>query len=446
MTDFLPPVDPQNEEAEIALVGAILIAPQYFRECNAIVGPGDFYDLGRGRVWGVFTELDRLAQPIDTLTVADCLDKSGCAVTASELVGYSNSVPFARNAVTYAEKVAECSGRRRLLAHASECARLAHDDATGFLDGLERAKGSLSAIPVAVKAQVSATDQLDSLTTEIEERMKDPKEVWGITSGFSDMDKRTGGYQKGEATIWCGAPGIGKSMAMGQMAYEGAKAGFSVDIYSLEMRYKQYYRRLISFVSGVDSRKMRTGYISDEEYAKIMEAASALSMLKLRIIDDSGMTLSQIRASIYKRRQDTGLDSVFIDYFGRIGYPTHDNELVRDDKLSNEIKTIADKEDVAVIVAHSMPKMGLESKVPEVQDASGNIKIIHNVDNAIFMVKHLPGDGEKFNAKIRTLLFAKARDLAGMPMMNIVQLHDRPGFGQIDKTSAPDYEWQTRDN
>jgi replicative DNA helicase len=448
MTDFLPPMEPRNAEAETALIGSVLVAPQYYRECAAVLsGPEDFHDHGWREVWSAFRELDKQDKPIDSLTVMDQLDKSGCngTVSASDLAGAMNSVPYFKNGPVYAEAVAECAGKRRLLALASDVARMANDPATPLLEALERSQKAITAIPVSHKPTISITDQLLGFTDEVEERMKAPTDVWGISTGFDDIDKKTGGWQRGEMTLWCGQPGIGKSMLLGQMGYLTALKTFCVDYYSLEMRNLQILRRIISHMAGVQTRKMKSGYISNEEWAKIMKASSDLSLLKLRIVDESVISVAQIRADIYEKKQEGGADLVIVDYVGRV----HDSEkdpIEKVKRVTNDLKTLADKENVAVIGIHTMPKSGIDSKTTDVQDASGAIENTHNADNVVFMKKHIPEIGEQPNPNMVTLLFSKMRDAEGMPTMNLVKLADRPGFGAVGRREAPDYEWQTRDN
>jgi replicative DNA helicase len=442
MTDFLPPMEPRN---------AVLVAPQYYRECAAVLsGPEDFHDHGWREVWAAFRELDKQEKPIDSLTVMDQLDKSGCngTVSASDLAGAMNSVPYFKNGPVYAEAVAECAGKRRLLALASDVARMANDPATPLLEALERSQKAITAIPVSHKPTISITDQLLGFTDEVEERMKAPTDVWGISTGFDDIDKKTGGWQRGELTIWAGPPGIGKSMMLGQMGYLTALKTFYVDYYSLEMRNRQIIRRIISHMAGVQANKMRSGYINNDEWAKIMKASSDLSLLKLRIIDESVISVSQIRADIYKKKQTSGADLVIVDYIGRV-FDTEKDPLIREINITNGLKTLADKEDVAVVGIHTLPKAGIESKMPDVQDVSGPIQNVHNADNVILMRKHIPDEGQKPNPAMVTILFSKMRDSQGMPTMHFVKLADRPGFGAFQEEThsfAPDYEWQTRDN
>jgi replicative DNA helicase len=445
MTDFLPPSD----EAERALIGSILIAPEFYRECAAVLsGPEDFGPFQHwAHVWVAFGELDKLGKPIDSLTVMDALYRAKLnGVNASDLVDAARSVPHARNAVTYAERVAEVAGKRRLLDYCSQVSRLAQDDGLTFLDGLERARKVLDEIPVRHSGVVTLTEQFSQLYDEVEARRKDPKKVWGVPIGIQKIDEETGGQQKGELTIIAGEPKVGKSMFAAQVAYYGSTQGFQCGIYSLEMRAKQILRRQIAAISGVDSHNLRTGFISDSEWDKFVGSSAEMSKLPLFIVDDSSLTMEQIRADIYRRNKIRKVDLVVVDYIGLVNDREPDDN-VRENNITKGLKRMADQEDVAVIGIHSVNKEGLNQTVPKLSSVSGPVKNVFNADNIVFFLNHIPNPGEQSNPKMRTLYFRAMRDCPGLHFVNLQYVLNRPAFEAVPDfplPPQPDYEWQTR--
>jgi replicative DNA helicase len=442
MTDFLAPAEPQNVEAETALVGSILHAPELFRECSSILSNSDdFYLISNRHIWRAFQELDKTEQPIDVMTVVDQLDKSKSngSVQPSDLVAAMQQAVNPSNATVYAGMVAECAGRLRLLSHASDVARMAYDTSLPLLDALGKAQKSLAEIPVRHSGTTTLTDQLSALYDQVETRRKNPKEIWGIPIGIPKIDRETGGQQRGELTILAGQPKIGKSMFAGQVAYYGASQGFNCGIYSLEMRNEQILRRQIATLSGVSTQSMRSGFLGDDDWAAFIRHSSDLSRLPLFLVDDSSLTLEQIRADIYRRSKERRVDLVVVDYIGLINDPEKDDN-VRENNLTKGLKRIAMQEDVSILAIHSMNKEGLDKIVPKLSSVSGPVKNVYNADNIVFFLNHFPAKGAEPNPNMRTLFFAAMRDAPGLSYVNLNRILGRPGFEPEPDFPIPDNE------
>jgi replicative DNA helicase len=440
---------PANDEAEDALIGSILIAPEYFRECNAILsGADDFRQHHWKHVWKAFVDLDKQEKPIDSLTVMDQIVRAGAMVDALDLVKAMNEVPTTRNSPEYARQTAEMAGRRRLAEYCSTVHRLALDPSTAFLDGLEKARKHLDEIPVMGESKRDLTAQLSEFYDDLDNRRKNPMKINGIPIGVKKIDEETGGQQRGELTIIAGQPKVGKSMFAGQVAYHGSTQGFQCGIYSLEMRAKQILRRQIATLTGVNTKSMRSGFISDGEWDSIVHASSEMSRLSLYIVDDSSLTLEQIRADIYTRSRVKKVDLVIVDYIGLINDPEKDDN-VRENNITKGLKRIADQEDVAIIAIHSMNKEGLDKVVPKLSSVSGPVKNVYNADNIVFFLEHIPEAGFHSNPNMRTLYFKAMRDAPGLHYVHLQRIFNRPGFEAVPDMplpQEPDYEWQKLDN
>lgn len=441
MTAFPADDTPRNKEAEDALIGSILVSPEYFRECSAIVNPADFWQTHWNHVWKAFAELDKQGKPIDSLTVMDQLDKSQCNgdVTAVDLIEAMQSCPVSRNAPTYAEAVVESAGKRRLLMYASDVWRMALDGSCGFLEALEATNKALAELPVRQAGALDLTGQLSALYDTVDARRKDPKEVWGIPIGVPRIDKAMGGLQRGELTIIAGQPKLGKSMFAGQTACYGASRGYHCGIYSLEMRNEQILRRQIANLTGIDTKSIKSGSLSDSEWAAFVAASSELSKLPLFIVDDSSLTLEQIRADIYRRSKERPVDFVVVDYIGLINDPEPDDN-VRENNITKGLKRLADKENVAVLAIHSMNKEGLGQNIPRLSSVSGPAKNVYNADNIMFFLEHIPERGCESNANMRTLYCKAMRDAPGLHFVHLQRMLGKPGFEAVPDFPVPDYE------
>jgi replicative DNA helicase len=434
------PDEPHNREAEEALLGSVLRSPEYFRECNAILAGADDFYIHRNRwIWEAVAKLDDAGEPIDSLTVSEQLYKDGKLNEAgggAYLAELAGSVPMSANATTYAAMVAEMAGKRRMLSFATYTVNMARDGGKSFLDALEAARRALDGIPVRRITQNDIMDQLSALYDEVDARRKAPKSIWGVPIGITRIDEETGGMQRGELTILAGRPKIGKSLLAGQVAYYGSAQGFSCGIYSLEMRAKQILRRQIAALSGISTNAMRSGFLSEDEWGRFVSASAELSRLPLFIVDDSALTLEQIRADIYTRSKKRKVDMAIVDYIGLINDPEPD-ELIRENNITKGLKRMADQEDVAIIAIHSMNKEGLKQAVPTLSSVSGTVKNVYNADNVVFFLDHRPEKGEEAKENMRTLYFKAMRDAPGLHYVNLECIPGRPGFQTVSSVPLP---------
>jgi replicative DNA helicase len=440
MNDFLPTleniaIEPNNREAEEALLGAVLINPDAYYDVAHFLLPGDFYIHRNGWIWDAFGTLVKNNSPINTLTVTEELERLGRLEEvggASYIASLLCNVPTSLHAESFGRMVEEDAIRRRMISVASNMAMLANDGRMPIMDAVQQVSNSFGIIAPSRIKEKTISDQISDLWTEVETRMKDPKDVWGYPTGLHDIDVFLGGLQPGEFTVISGEPGIGKSTLCDQIALNVAKCGFHVVIYSWEMPAKQILRRLINLECGLRAHAMKSGRITNQQFAdEFIPTAKMISQLPLTIMDDASMSMQQLRCDMMARKRAGRLHLSIIDYLGLIVDP-EPNINVKELKQSTEIKRTARDLEIHNIAIHTMPKEGVKEKIPGTPHLSGPIQTVNNADTLVFLVEHIPDDGEIANKNLISALFAKSRE-EGKKKINLVRKMDRPGFGDLVK-------------
>jgi replicative DNA helicase len=362
-----PPADkllPHNLEAEEAVLGSILIGNEDAMLMIAPVNlqPADFFIERHAFIFAAILSLYQDRKPLDYLSITIELERQGKIKEVggvAEITRLYNSTPSYFNAAYYAEIVKNCSICRQVVDAAGKMARLAHDDLTPAADLLEESRALLLRISTAnttggpIPLSALRGEFLDYL--EALENCKNG--IPGIPTGFYDLDKKTGGLQRGDLILIGGRPRMGKSALMGQIAYNAARQGKRVLIFSLEMSAGQINQRLISMESGIPLKALRTNQIPDERYKDLYRAMESLAALPV-FIDDKSRYIDEIIAKAVTHHARSGVDLVMVDYAQRIRtrqrYQNRDAEL---GDISGPLKSLALQDlNVPVVLISSLSR------------------------------------------------------------------------------------------
>jgi len=309
---------PHAIEAEMSLLGSMLIDPKVIGDALMIVRSGDdFFKPANGAIYDAMVELyDRHGAldivPLNQLLAdRDVLESVG---GLNYLVELANAVPTAANAEHYARLVRDKASIRRLIDaagdilhdsyHASEDARLV----------LEAAEQRIFQI-----AQQSEQVQAESLRELVVETMKiidrnDGRLITGIPSAFIELDEMTHGLQRGEMLILAARPSMGKTAFALNIAEQAALLGHPVGVFSLEMGRQQLVQRLLSSKSGVDSQKIRRSMLGKDDWDRLREACAVLYEAPLYIDDTPGLSLMQMRAKARRMVAKYEIQMFVVDY------------------------------------------------------------------------------------------------------------------------------------
>lgn len=420
-------------EAERAILGAVLTEPAEIE--NFDIDPEDFY-LDRHRlVWGALTSIHRAGRRPDYVEVTELLHRRGHLAEIggpamlTELVAshvYGVSLDGA------ARIIRDYAFRRRALLAASDLARAAYNTQKPTAETIPAVMDRLACGLAPTNGARHWAETLSAVFDDTSERAQNPRDVWGVPTGFVDFDRATGGLQPGEVVYIGGEPGIGKSIWSMQAAVQMARSGYPGAIYSLEMRAGQIGRRALSALARVETRKIKTGRMDSAEWASFTVAYEQAAAYPLYLCDDASLTTQALRADLARLKARHGIRWFVLDYL----FLMSDGEGRMDDNqrtamLSRRIKAIAGDLGLSAVTVNSVTKeaMGDDAR-PGMKSIRGSGQVIHDADMIAILTQHIPGPFEAQNPKLRTFTFVKGRELeAGAGYFHLVKLDGYPGFG-----------------
>src|SRR5512146_1793713 len=284
MTDYIPSeapapttpsptAVPHSREAEEAVVGAVLINPEVYYDVAQFLLADDFYIHRHRWIWEAFASLHEQRIPVDLLTLGEELDRKG---QLSEIGGPAylttlvNQVPTSLNAESYGHIVESHSIRRKMIAAANSIASMAYDEDTSVdnvMDEAEKAVFGVSERRLHHELQ-PLSNVLSDYYDQIDELAKRGEDIYGVPTGFIDLDKMLSGLQPSDLLIIAGRPGRGKTGFLLSLAKTAALTHKKhVAIFSLEMSNEQVAQRLIAQQTGIDSQRLRTGHLEAKEWS-----------------------------------------------------------------------------------------------------------------------------------------------------------------------------------
>ena len=391
-------IPPQDLNAEKSLLGAILISDSVFPEVLERVKYKDFYDNRHAAIFRAMTTLYEAHRPIDLLTLTaetksqKTLKEIGGAPYLTELTTF---VPTASHATAYADLVAAAATRRRLIKAGTNIATAAYEESTEIGDLVGRAEKEL--FEVSDKTTKTDYTDLSSLLVDaynrIEDLHKNKGALRGLKTGFRDLDKKTAGLQKGDLIIVGARPAMGKTTFAQNIAYNAAtinKRG--VLFFSMEMAASEIVDRMVSDVSGVDNWRIRTGNVTDEDFARIGDSLGEMDEVPLYIDDTSSMTILELRNKARRAAHDHDIGLIIIDYLQLLqGSDRYAGNRVQEvTEISRGLKTLARELEVPVIALAQLSRQvtGRDDPRPVLSDLRESGSIEQDAD--LVMMLHRP--------------------------------------------------------
>ena len=316
----LEKIPPHNKEAEISVLGAILLDSDVLLDVSEVLNADDFYEEAHKEIYRAITELHMDSKPIDLVTVSECLNKrksleavGGRAYIAS----LADAVPTSANAKEYANIIHQKSALRSLISTASSIVETCYEENLEPETILDNAEANI--LSIAQEKQTSSASEISKVLendlSEIIEAKKNGGVIPGLTSGFKTLDEKTTGFAPAEFIIVAARPSMGKTAFALNIAQNAAiKADARVVIFSLEMTKEQLGMRMLAMEARVDSKKLKTGDVSTEDMEDINNAISRLSKMDLVIDDTPGMGVMEIRNKCRRLAAKKPIDLIVIDY------------------------------------------------------------------------------------------------------------------------------------
>ena len=328
-------------EQEQAVLGAILIDNQAIDNAVEILTVESFYKPAHQRMFEAMLRLYDRNEPIDYATVTaeleimHVLEDVGGAYYVTEL---ANTCPSAANIEWYANIVRKASIRREVVA---ACLRSAQSDVVDGDEFLEQAQVEIMAIGLRRKEKCKT---MFELTAEVSRIIENPiKGLTGLSTGIKALDKQTQGFQRGDLIIVAGRPSMGKSSYMFNVVYKNAvDEGLPVGVFSLEMSEFLATIKLLAIGSGVDSRKIQSGVLDEDEKIRVAVTNEVLSEAHIHMIYCPGLTDFELRSKARRMKREHGIELFAVDYIQRMSSSVKaDNANQGLTKISDACKSVA---------------------------------------------------------------------------------------------------------
>jgi replicative DNA helicase len=403
-----------SEDAEKSLIGALLIDPRAFIEVGPVVKSADFYIQKYAWIYEAVATIRENGGDADIVTISealgDRLGEIGGFATLSDLMNY---VPSALHAVQYAEIVAERAQRRRLLAAASEIARLAHDDARSIADAQSAAEALLMSARGGDPGDVVDAAALFSLFyDQVAAWADDPDAARGLATGLQPLDALLGGIEAGLYLLASRTSG-GKTALALQIAANVARRGDPVLVFSLEMSARQVVERLAVGETAISSRAFRAGLAGDD-MLRLADVAGRAAGWPLHLIGAGAFrTPGDVRAIIQRQTLREGAPSlIIIDYLGLMqSSAREETRNLELGAIARDLLLVAQETDTPVLAIHQLSR-GVETRAdkrPMLSDLRESGQLEEHADVVLMLYREGMYDPESPDANVLEIWLRKNR-------------------------------------
>lgn len=392
-----PRKPPANEEAEQALLGALLVNNRAFAKVSDLLRPEHFYDPVHQRIFAAVAETitaGRVASPVTLRPLFDAdpdLQQEGGGAYLAELAG---NVVTVVNAGDYGKTIHDLFIRRQLIEVAAEALERAY---VPDLTAPEDLIADLDASTAALRAHTcggdvtlaTAADAVDEAIRAAERAQQAPDGISGLATGLADLDYRLGGLHPGDLIIIAGRPSMGKTVLATTMATNVAGRGEPVQFNSLEMSTISLGQRLLASRSGISAQDQR-GPLSPEQFQRLIEARQHFASMPLRIDPQAGLTAAQIAARARLHQRKHGLRLLAIDYLGLVSpADPKANKVHQVEETTKALKLLAKELNIPVVLLCQLSRQVemREDKRPTLADLRDSGAIEQDADVVMFVFR-----------------------------------------------------------
>ena len=386
----------QSLEAEVSVLGGILLENEALSRVLEVIGESDFYREAHRKIFSAILELFERSEPTDLITLSEVLKKRAAfeAVGGIEyLNSLVNSVPTAANISYYAKIIKEKSILRKLINRATEIVSQGYGDAGNVDDFLDRAEHAIFEISEdrVRPSFYPIKDIIKSSFKTIEKLYEKRQLITGVPTGFTRLDELTSGLQPSELIIVAGRPSMGKTaFALNIAQHAAVEAQVPAAVFSLEMGKEQLALRMLCSEAKVDAHRLRGGFLSESDWPKLTRAAGTLSEAPIFIDDTAGLTALEMRAKSRRLKAERNLGLVIVDYLqlmrGRADSDTREQEI---SDISRSLKALAKELNIPVVALSQLNRRVEErgDKHPQLSDLRESGAIEQDADVIIFLYR-----------------------------------------------------------
>lgn len=439
-------VQPHSPEAEEAVLGAILINPETYYEVAQFLQADDFYIVRNRWIWEAFNYLHEHRIPIDFLTVCETLEQKNQLNEvggSAYIMALINQTPTSLHAEAYGRIIEETAIRRRMLSSANELAKLAYDQQKSIDTVLGEAEKAIFGISERrIRHDLQPIQQvLSDVYDRISLLSRRPEEIYGVPTGLIDLDRLLGGLQKSDLLIVAGRPGSGKTGFLLSVAKNAAqKHKKHVAIFSLEMSNEQLVQRLIAQETGIDTQRLRSGKLSEEDLPLFTHAIEVLGDTKIFLDDTPAITPLQLRTKCRRLHLEYQLDLIIVDYLQLMsGDIRTENRVQEVSYISRNLKVLARELNVPVLAAAQLSRAVEQraDKKPVLSDLRESGSLEQDADVVMFIHRPDMLDRDSPRQNIAEIIVAKHRNGPTHPGIELVFLHNLARFDNAATVTIP---------
>jgi replicative DNA helicase len=416
---LLDKVPPHSLEAEMSVLGAMMLSPDAIGLCIQYLDPDAFYRAEHRVLFRCLVDLYDRNEPIDLVSMKEALGQRGELEDVGGedyLVTLADATPTVANAEYYAKVVKEKSLLRGLINAAAEIIRDAHtpDQVDDVLDRCEQ-----RIFDVVERKIVGQATDMRSILAEVMQKL-DPvgkTSVTGLPTGFMDLDDKTRGLQSGELIILAARPSVGKSaLALNIAEHVAVDNNRPIAFFSLEMSKEELAVRLISSRAEVDGQRLRKGELSARDGQHVVQdVLPVLSGAPLYIDDTAGLRVIDLRAKARRLVQRYDIELILVDYLQLMSSPGAESRQVEVATISRGLKALARELDIPVLAVAQLRRESEEHRRPRLSDLRESGAIEQDADVVLLLhreaMRHTPGTQEHEQARgTAQLIIAKQRN------------------------------------
>ncbi|MBI3306511.1 MAG: replicative DNA helicase [Candidatus Omnitrophica bacterium] len=394
--NLLEKIPPQSREAEMSVLGAMLFEEEALAKGIEILRPAFFYEENHRKIFVCMQSLFDQNKPVDVVTVSEQLRKSNQLQEAggvSYLTQLTAMVPTAAHMEHYAKIVKEKAVLRGLIQTATQIVQQSFDptdEVNHLLDRAEQMIFDLSQYQIEGKF-TALRDVIHDTMETIDSLYQRKEHITGLATGFHDFDIKTAGLQPSDLIIVAGRPSMGKSaFVSGLCEHIGVILKKPLAFFSLEMSKEQLVQRMLCSHARVDAQKVRTGYLSHQDWPKLTSAAGKLSEAPIFIDDTPGQTVLEVRAKARRLKMQHQIELVVVDYLQLMqGLGKAESRQQEISEISRSLKALARELRVPVIAVSQLSR-AVESRTgnkPQLSDLRESGAIEQDADVVVFLFR-----------------------------------------------------------
>ena len=388
---------PYSQEAEEAVLGAVMVNPDAFLGVASFLTAEDFYILRHSYIWEALLRISERNEQIDFVTLQDelrALNRLNDVGGPAYLLHLVNSTPTSIHAEVYGHLVERAAVRRRLLIAADEIKALALDEQLTIEKVTSDSESKLFNVTERNlrRELIPMRDAISAYFERVEYLIQHPEDnKLGLPTGFHDFDELLGGLQRSDLLIFAGRPGMGKSSFLLSVALNAARIGARILIFTMEMGHEQLVQRFMSMETGINTQKLRSGQLTQQEWQRFVNASGKLGNLNIFIDDTPAMTPLQIRTKCRRIAHEYGLDLVIVDYMQLMnaGSGYENNRVQEISYISRSLKELARELNVPLFSAAQLSRAveQRQDKHPQLSDLRKSGSIEQDADIVIFLYR-----------------------------------------------------------